>query len=71
MLHMARERFTQWQQRLEQDGLDPIDATIARLATDGLWFSGALGFAPPEASTREAVVRRLIVMMTPARPLPE
>jgi AcrR family transcriptional regulator len=65
MLRMARERFLQWQRRLEQDGIDPIDATIARLATDGLWFSGALGFAPPEANMREAVVQRLTQMMSP------
>lgn len=65
MLRLARERFALWQQRLEQDGIDPIDATIARLATDGLWFSGALGFAPPEAAIREAVIQRLLTMTAP------
>ncbi len=65
LLHTARERFALWQKQLERDGIDPVDATIVRLATDGLWFSGALGFAPPTAEMREKIVARLIAMVTP------
>lgn len=42
-------------------------AWFDRLATDGLWFSGALSFAPSEAAMGEGVVKRLIAMRTLCR----
>jgi AcrR family transcriptional regulator len=38
-----RAAFESWQQRLEDDGLDPGTATLVRLAADGLWLSQLLG----------------------------
>ncbi|MCP4005378.1 MAG: TetR/AcrR family transcriptional regulator [bacterium] len=42
-LEMVRERFEEWHQRLQSDGLDPTTAALVRLAADGLWLSALLG----------------------------
>ncbi|MDE0887365.1 MAG: TetR family transcriptional regulator [Myxococcota bacterium] len=43
-LDVVRARFSRWQGRLEEaDGVDPVAATIVRLAADGLWLSSLLG----------------------------
>jgi AcrR family transcriptional regulator len=39
-LHAA---FARWQEQLERDGIDPVRATLVRLAVDGLWLSALLG----------------------------
>ncbi len=55
-LQRAAER---WQDRLEDDGLDPTTATVLRLACDGLWMCDLFGLAPPAADRRAAVGRAL------------
>jgi AcrR family transcriptional regulator len=55
----VRERYERWQARVVDDGVDPADATIVRLAADGLWIAELLGIAPPEGELREAVLARL------------
>ena len=42
-LEIIRERFTAWQARMLDDGIDDTTATIVRLAADGLWLSALLG----------------------------
>jgi AcrR family transcriptional regulator len=46
-------------EQIEDDGIDPVDATIVRLATDGLWFCELLGLGPPRGELREQVLERL------------
>lgn len=58
-LDAVRARYESWQQRIENDGIDPVDATIVRLATDGLWFCELLGLGPPTGELREQVLERL------------
>jgi AcrR family transcriptional regulator len=36
-------RMSEWQRRLEQDGLDPATAAVVRYACDGWWALGSLG----------------------------
>jgi len=48
-----------WQDRLERDGLDPVVATVLRLACDGLWMCDLFGLAAPTASRRTAVGQAL------------
>jgi AcrR family transcriptional regulator len=48
-LQLAADR---WQDRLENDGLDPTVATVVRLASDGLWMCDLFGLAPPSAARR-------------------
>jgi AcrR family transcriptional regulator len=58
-LQGLRDRYAAWQDRLENDGIDPTVATLVRLAADGLWLSDALDLAPLSTDARSAVVRRL------------
>jgi AcrR family transcriptional regulator len=60
VLVKARERYAIWQDRVEREGSDPVDATVARLAADGLWLAELLGMAPPRGRLREQVLSRLI-----------
>ena len=51
-----------WQERLENDGLDPVQATIVQLAIDGLWFSEVFQMAVPTEKRRTQVIEALLKM---------
>lgn len=53
------ERFNQ---HLEADGLDPVQARIIQLAIDGLWFSEVFQMLVPHAEMRDRVVDTLLTM---------
>ncbi|HTR70822.1 MAG TPA: TetR family transcriptional regulator [Mycobacteriales bacterium] len=55
LLAPLRTAFERWQARLAEDGIDPVRATVARLAADGLWLSELFGFAPLDDSLRGQV----------------
>lgn len=42
-LATIHEAFERWQAGLEDDGIDPVRATLVRLAADGLWLAALLG----------------------------
>ncbi len=58
-LDEVHARYGQWQARAE-DSEDPVQATVARLAADGLWLADLLGLAPPTGELREQVIARLL-----------
>jgi AcrR family transcriptional regulator len=60
VLAMVRDRYTTWQDRVVTEGGDPVEATVARLAADGLWLADLLGLAPPDGELRERVLARLL-----------
>jgi AcrR family transcriptional regulator len=60
VLAAVRERYAAWQDRVVTEGGDPVEATVARLAADGLWLADLLGMAPPEGELRERVLARLL-----------
>jgi AcrR family transcriptional regulator len=60
VLAAVRERHTAWQDRVVTESRDPVDATVARLAADGLWLADLLGIAPPEGDLRNRVLARLL-----------
>jgi squalene-hopene/tetraprenyl-beta-curcumene cyclase len=60
LLNPLRELYREWQNALDRDGIDPARATVARLAAEGLWFSEALGLAPPPPDRRDAVIREIL-----------
>jgi AcrR family transcriptional regulator len=64
VLEVVRERFDRWQEEVVAAS-DPVQATVARLATDGLWFADLLGFAPPRGELREQVMARLLELARP------
>ncbi|WP_278187400.1 TetR/AcrR family transcriptional regulator [Micromonospora sp. R77] len=59
-----RERYTRWQHRLENDGIDPAVATVVRLAADGWWQAELLDLAPPDPALREQVLAMLDSLIT-------
>jgi AcrR family transcriptional regulator len=60
VLTAVRERYATWQDRVVNEGGDPVEATVARLAADGLWLADLLGMAPPEGELRMRVMARLL-----------
>src|SRR3954452_24110374 len=65
LLARVREQYAIWQDRVEHEGRDPVDATVARLAADGLWLAERLGMAPPTGALREQVISRLTELAAP------
>jgi AcrR family transcriptional regulator len=61
-LTAVRERYAAWQDRVTTEGGDPVEATVARLAADGLWLADLLGLAPPRGELREQVLARLLAL---------
>ena len=58
-LERVRERFVSWHRRLADDGIDETQATIVRLAADGLWLSALLGLPQPDAERGRETLRAL------------
>jgi AcrR family transcriptional regulator len=65
LLVAVRRQYGIWQDRVEREGRDPVDATVARLAADGLWLAELLGMGPPTGALRDRVVQRLLDMAEP------
>ena len=65
LLVAVRKQYGIWQDRVERESRDPVDATVARLAADGLWLAELLGMGPPTGELRERVVQRLLGMAEP------
>lgn len=59
LLTPLQETYTEWQENIENDDIDNIDATIIRLAVDGLWLSEIFGLAAIDDDMREKVLDRL------------
>ena len=59
-LEPLRERFRAWQQAIERDGIDPVRATVVRLAADGLWLATLLGLWSPSRTLQQHVLHELI-----------
>lgn len=59
LLEPLQQTYANWQHQMEQDGLDQVDATILRLAVDGLWLSEIFGLGPLPDSLRKQVLERL------------
>ena len=72
LLVPLQEDFTSMQARVETDGLDPVRATIARLAADGLWLAELFGLGPlpPTCGPRWGPRSRACATRWPASPTP-
>ncbi|NLX13192.1 MAG: TetR/AcrR family transcriptional regulator [Phycisphaerales bacterium] len=69
-LDPIRERLATWQARLESDGIDPVTASIVRLAIDGLILGRLLKVPVPEGELRDRVIEKLLSMTYPQRDEP-
>jgi AcrR family transcriptional regulator len=65
LLLSVRKQYGIWQDRVERESGDPVDATVARLAADGLWLAELLGMGPPTGELRERVLQRLLELGEP------
>jgi AcrR family transcriptional regulator len=65
LLVAVRHQYGIWQDRVERESRDPVDATVARLAADGLWLAELLGMGPPAGELRERVIQRLSDLTEP------
>jgi AcrR family transcriptional regulator len=66
-----RKAYVRWQRLLEEDGLDPVQATITRLAIDGLIYTEMFGFNDFTEERRQAVLgalRRMCVESNSSHP---
>jgi AcrR family transcriptional regulator len=63
-LERVRARYAAWQNQLVAQAADPVDATVARLAADGLWLNDLLGLAPPAVELRKRVMERMLALAT-------
>ena len=59
LLAPLRAAYDRWQARALADGLDPVAATIVRLAADGFWLGDIFSFAPIADPLRTDVIARL------------
>jgi AcrR family transcriptional regulator len=57
-----RKRSAAWQAKIETDGIDPVDATIVRLAIDGLCLNTLLGMPVPTGEMRREILDKLLSM---------
>ncbi|MFD1179113.1 TetR/AcrR family transcriptional regulator [Paenibacillus puldeungensis] len=59
MLKSMQDEYAVIQEKLADDGIDPVRATIIRLAVDGLWFAEMFGLAPPNGELKQQVIEQL------------
>ena len=60
LLEKMQTQYDIWQKKIENDGIDPVRASIARLTADGLWFSEMFGLSPLDQELRERVFHELM-----------
>lgn len=59
LLDPLRSAATAMQSKLADDKIDPVLATVVRLAVDGLWMSDLFGVDPMDKNLRTQVLERL------------
>ena len=53
---LMRQKYVDWQQQVDESGLDPAWATLVRFAVDGLWFAEMHQWAPPDEKRRAQII---------------
>jgi AcrR family transcriptional regulator len=62
LLEPVKKHYVAWQKEIEQDGINPVTATLVRLAADGLYFAEVFDLAPPKGKLRKQLEARLLAM---------
>jgi hypothetical protein len=65
-LKPVQSQYDVWQQKLQASGLDPVRASLVRLAADGLGTSELFGMALPNESLRQQLLEMLLAMIQEA-----
>ncbi|MBM7572904.1 TetR/AcrR family transcriptional regulator [Aquibacillus albus] len=58
-LDPIRELYSEWQREIEHDGIDPVKASIIRLATDGIWLSELFDIYHIGEDKKKAIFKKL------------
>lgn len=58
-LEVVRAQGARHHEAIRQDAMDPVLATIIRLAVDGMWFTESFGLMQYDAGLKAAVIERL------------
>jgi AcrR family transcriptional regulator len=64
LLASLRASFAGWQREIEQDAADPVAATIARFAADGMWLCELFGIDGLTPAMRDAVRAAVLRMVS-------
>jgi AcrR family transcriptional regulator len=62
LLGPVKKHYAAWQREIENDGINPVTATLVRLAADGLYFAEVFDLAPPKGKLRKQLGIRLLEM---------
>ena len=62
-LTQLQQKYAEWQHQIDNDGLPPAVATLARLAVDGLWFADVFELAAPKREERVAILEMVLKML--------
>ena len=65
LLEPLQDAFAGWQRQIADDGIDPVRATVARLAADGLWLCELFGLAGLTPQLRDQVRAELERLSSP------
>ena len=55
-----RQQGARHQRAIEADGIDPVLATIIRMANDGMWFAESFNLMRYDEQLKDAVEQRLL-----------
>lgn len=59
---LMRQKYADWQARIDQCRLDPETSSFVRMAVDGLWFAEVHNYAPPDPQRRERLIELIMAM---------
>ena len=59
---LMRQKYVNWQEKVEQSGLDSAKATLVRLAVDGLWFTEMHQYAPLTPERRTEILEMIVLL---------
>jgi Tetracyclin repressor-like, C-terminal domain len=66
LLKPAQSRFDDWQHKCLEKGLDPVRASLVRLATDWLGYAEMLGQQLPNETLRQQLLEMLLATIVEA-----
>jgi AcrR family transcriptional regulator len=66
LLQLVQGRFDGWQQKILVSGLDPVRASLVRLAADGFGDAELFGRTLPNAALRQDLLAMLLAMIQEA-----
>ncbi|UOQ83395.1 TetR/AcrR family transcriptional regulator [Gracilibacillus salinarum] len=60
LLDPIRKLYEEWQEQIENEGIDPMKATIIRLATDGIWLAELFDIYHIEEEKKQEIYKVLL-----------